>query len=421
MWRVLAWNAARPGAPALWAGAARGAARRRPPAPLAGSRSEVLVHDRNASAGFGLAAPRARARTVPLPYALAPPPFALARVGDRRHRCGAPRHRTADRSIENHELVCRDRAALRTRRRDARQRGAVGGPQDARAARDASGARRPVAELRALADPRRRRRAGLARRAGQPRCEARAAAGARGAPHARRKARGVGRARRRLADRGAYRPGRVRRRHRRLNPRQGVGRIRTAIAHQSPTHHRMTNGSQTMLNHKRRSFLSASAATTLSAAAFGLIAARDVDILNVALGLEHEAINAYQLGAQSGLLQKPVLDAAVLFQSHHKGHRDALMATIEKLGGRPVAEKPMAEYARALNAGAIKSQEDILNLAVRLELGASNAYLGVIPSFQDANLAKVAARLAADETMHWTALSGVLGRQLPGAPLSFGA
>jgi rubrerythrin len=86
-----------------------------------------------------------------------------------------------------------------------------------------------------------------------------------------------------------------------------------------------------------------------------------------------------------------------------------------------VAEKPMAEYARALNASAIKSQEDILNLAARLELGASNAYLGVIPSFQDVNLAKVAARLAADETMHWTALSGVLGRQLPGAPLSFGA
>src|ERR1043166_9397908 len=84
---------------------------------------------------------------------------------------------------------------------DASGRGGVGGPQDARAARDASGARRPVAELRALADPRRRRRAGLARRAGQPRCEARAAAGAGGAPHARRKARGVGRARRRLADR----------------------------------------------------------------------------------------------------------------------------------------------------------------------------------------------------------------------------
>ena len=68
----------------------------------------------------------------------------------------------------------------------------------------------------------------------------------------------------------------------------------------------------------------------------------DVDILNVALGLEHEAINAYQLGAESGLLQKPVLDVAVPFQSHHKGHRDALIATIKKMGGKPVAEKTHA-------------------------------------------------------------------------------
>ena len=39
-------------------------------------------------------------------------------------------------------------------------------------------------------------------------------------------------------------------------------------------------------------------------------ASGDVAILNVALGLEHEAINAYQIGAMSGLLQKPVLDVA---------------------------------------------------------------------------------------------------------------
>ena len=61
--------------------------------------------------------------------------------------------------------------------------------------------------------------------------------------------------------------------------------------------------------------------------------AGDVNILNVALGLEHEAIGAYQLGAESGLLQKPVLDVAVLFQGQHKEHRDALVATVRKMGG----------------------------------------------------------------------------------------
>ena len=54
---------------------------------------------------------------------------------------------------------------------------------------------------------------------------------------------------------------------------------------------------------------------------------RDVGILNVALGLEHQAIGAYQLGAGSGLLQKSTLEVAMLFQAHHKAHRDALIAT----------------------------------------------------------------------------------------------
>ena len=190
----------------------------------------------------------------------------------------------------------------------------------------------------------------------------------------------------------------------------------------------------TLLVPARRSFLSSSGKATLSVAAIALLAgradlasaatgdaAKDVDILNVALGLEHEAINAYQLGATSGLLQKPVLDVAVLFQSHHKSHRDALIATIEKMGGKPVAEKSINDYAKALNAASLTSQADVLNLAARLEMGATNAYLGVSPAFKDHNLAQIAGRLAADETMHWTALTSALGRPLPTKALSFGA
>lgn len=149
--------------------------------------------------------------------------------------------------------------------------------------------------------------------------------------------------------------------------------------------------------------------------------AQDVKILNVALGLEHEAINAYQLGAGSGLLQKPVLDIAVQFQSHHKSHRDALVATIEKLGGKPAMEQSMQDYARSLKADMLRNQADVLSLAARLELGATNAYLGVIPAFASKDLAKVAARLAADETMHFTVLTSALGRPLPAGALSFGA
>lgn len=184
----------------------------------------------------------------------------------------------------------------------------------------------------------------------------------------------------------------------------------------------------------RRFFMLQAGSTLLSAAAVGLMsgcesiakssdksASQDVSILNVALALEHEGIAAYQMGAESGLLQAPVLKTAVQFQDHHKAHRDALIATIGKLGGTPVQPRAIADYAKSLKADTLKNQNDVLMLAARLELGATNAYLGVIPSLKDSALAQVAARLAADETMHWTVLTSALGKPLPMAALTFGA
>ena len=150
---------------------------------------------------------------------------------------------------------------------------------------------------------------------------------------------------------------------------------------------------------RRRGVLRGSGITLLSASAVALLAGSE----------------------KMAMLQKPVLEVAVLFQTHHKQHRDALIATIRKLGGTPVAPRSDAEVAKALNASALKTQSDVLRLAQRLEKGAANAYIGVIPSFGDRSLAQVSARLAADETMHWTALSGALQDPLPAKALSFGA
>ncbi len=182
----------------------------------------------------------------------------------------------------------------------------------------------------------------------------------------------------------------------------------------------------------RRTFLTTG---TLSAAAFGLLAGNsrialagpaqdgDAAILNVALALEHEAIAAYQLGAESGLLKGGLLDVAVLFQSHHKAHRDAQVQAITKLGGKPVGAKSLDEYKKSpkLAVATLKTGDDVLRLAQRLELGAVNAYIGVMPSFADKSGSTVAARLLADETMHYTALTQALGEKLPKEGLSFGA
>lgn len=146
----------------------------------------------------------------------------------------------------------------------------------------------------------------------------------------------------------------------------------------------------------------------------------DIRILNTALALEHEAIAAYQLAIESRAVQRPFVPVLQLFQAHHREHRDSLAAAIRQFGGTAVGERPRAEYAAALGLDNARSQTDIFRAAWRLERGAANAYIGVVSSFQDRRLAQAAARLAADESMHWTALAGLLREQLPGTALSFG-
>ncbi|MDF3074440.1 MAG: hypothetical protein K0S54_2107 [Alphaproteobacteria bacterium] len=172
----------------------------------------------------------------------------------------------------------------------------------------------------------------------------------------------------------------------------------------------------------RRSFLSGLGKITLSATAIALLAGQDrvgligsakaqtanndVAILNAALGAEQEAIAAYQLGAASGLLQKPVLDLAVQFQGHHKEHASALATTVKKLGGTPVEAKKTYSFPTQK----LKSQEDVLAFAAELEKGAVSAYLGAVPILTDRELARVAASILGDEAMHWAVLRQALGQ-----------
>src|SRR5688572_11383793 len=157
----------------------------------------------------------------------------------------------------------------------------------------------------------------------------------------------------------------------------------------------------------RRVFLGRSG-LVLSGAAVALMAGRDalaargasgesdVRILNTALAAELEAVAAYQVGAESGLLQKPVLDLAVTFQGHHKEHADLLAKTVAKLGGKPVA--PKAKYNFPVET--LKTQADVLRFAAGLEKGAVSAYLGAVPPFGTPDLAHAAASTPADAAMH---------------------
>ena len=178
--------------------------------------------------------------------------------------------------------------------------------------------------------------------------------------------------------------------------------------------------SSSIVQPSRRAFLQGSS-TVLSASAIALLAgcqalsaaekksdgaaANDVSVLSSALAAEHQAIAAYQVGAESGLLQKPVLNLAVQFQGHHKAHADLLAATIKQLGGSPVAALSRYDFP----VDKLKNQTDVLRFAAELERGAVSAYLGAVPLFGNRDLAKAAASILGDEAMHWAILRQALG------------
>jgi len=141
------------------------------------------------------------------------------------------------------------------------------------------------------------------------------------------------------------------------------------------------------------------------AAKAGRATAGDVQILNTALGAELEAIAAYQLGADSKLLEKPVLDLALGFQGHHKAHAELLAKTVATLGGKAVVAK--SDYNFPVDQ--LKAQADVLRFAAKLEQGAVSAYLGAVPLFGNRELAKAAASILGDEAMHWAVLRQALG------------
>ncbi|HEY7687181.1 MAG TPA: ferritin-like domain-containing protein [Dongiaceae bacterium] len=176
---------------------------------------------------------------------------------------------------------------------------------------------------------------------------------------------------------------------------------------------------KTDLSIDRRSLFTGGARLALSGTAVALLAgigtgtsfrtadaamSADIDTLNVALGLEHEAIAAYQVGAESGLLTKGVLNVAVGFQSDHKQHRDVLMKTIKQLGGKPVAD-----VKHKFPVDKLKNEVDVVRFALGLEEGAASAYLSTIPGFENRELAKAAASILGVETQHVAILKNALG------------
>lgn len=132
----------------------------------------------------------------------------------------------------------------------------------------------------------------------------------------------------------------------------------------------------------------------------------DVALLNGALELEHMAVYAYDLAGGAKLLSAPALGVAQLFKGSHEAHREALGKAIKNLGGFPI--NPEKQYR--FEAFELRTEIDVLRLALFLELKAVRAYRDALSRFRHRDLALAAGRILADEASHATTLRAALGK-----------
>jgi rubrerythrin len=154
-----------------------------------------------------------------------------------------------------------------------------------------------------------------------------------------------------------------------------------------------------------------SSASPAPAAAAGADANKsDLDILNYALTLEFLEAEFYSGVIASGLVKDPkVVSIAKKFGSTEQEHVDALIATIKKLGGKPVA-KPKTNFQPTLDKG-LKA---VLEAAADVENLGAAAYLGQAGNIKNKEVLAAALAIHSVEARHAAALNQLLGRGFGG-------
>ena len=140
----------------------------------------------------------------------------------------------------------------------------------------------------------------------------------------------------------------------------------------------------------------------------------DAAIVNSVLGLEYQAVAAYDAALAGGALAEPDAAMARAFRADHAKHAAAMVRTVIRLQGKPVAARAASDYRFA--AAELTSRDDALRFLVAFEQGLALAYLGAVPAFAERDLAKGAAGILGVESMHWGALRRALGEDPVPAP-----
>ncbi|EHN09331.1 hypothetical protein PAI11_38780 [Patulibacter medicamentivorans] len=117
----------------------------------------------------------------------------------------------------------------------------------------------------------------------------------------------------------------------------------------------------------------------------------DVDILNFALTLEFLEADFYRVGRKLSLSDE-VAAAAKRFGREEAEHVTALKATIEKLGGTPVAS-PRFSFP-------LRDEASFLKLASKLEDTGVSAYNGAAPAIESKEVLGAAGSIVQVEARH---------------------
>jgi hypothetical protein len=134
----------------------------------------------------------------------------------------------------------------------------------------------------------------------------------------------------------------------------------------------------------------------------------DLDILNYALTLEYLEAAAYKAINDAGVLSGRAATYFRAFGQHEQDHVDALLATIPKLGGSPVAQ-PTFNFS-----GVPTSAAEIVKFFQQVESVGVSAYLGAAGSIKNFDVLEAALSIHAVEAEHAAALADLVA---PGTDL----
>ena len=131
----------------------------------------------------------------------------------------------------------------------------------------------------------------------------------------------------------------------------------------------------------------------------------DVDILNFALTLEYLEAAFYDQALRKVSLSGDVKSLATTIRDNENEHVTALIGTIKKLGGKPVAA-PGVDFGNAF-----KNQKSFLKLAQTFEDTGVSAYNGAAPAIESDEVLAAAGSIVQIEARHAAAIRLLNGRQ----------